>query len=200
MSVWKDKDNRWHISLQRGGKRVHRICPEAATWRDAKDREAQIRRGFDAAQAGRFPIGEAIQRWLKEEVVHQKAKRNTEGHAYALAEWVEGRNITEIADVANEYKKAQRAHLTGSTINRRLAVLRRVANLAYKRWGMLQEPLGAKIEMLPENEAREVFLSRQELAKLLRAIPHREGRRMALVAAFTGLRRGEIAALRPIHI
>jgi integrase len=90
--------------------------------------------------------------------------------------------------------------VTNSTINRRLAVLRRVANLAYKRWGWLQEPLGQKIELLPENPARERFLDRSELARLLRGIPNRQIRKAALVAAFTGLRRGELAKLRPINV
>jgi integrase len=81
-----------------------------------------------------------------------------------------------------------------------LAVLRRVANLAYRRWGWLSEPIGAKIELLPENPARERFLDRSELAKLLRGIPNRSMRKAALVAAFTGLRRGELAKLRPVNV
>ena len=115
MSVWKDKEGRWHAAVQRGGKRIHRICPEAATWRDAKDIEGQIRRGFANASKGRFPIGEVIQKWLEEEVAHQKAKQRTETHAYALAEWVEGRDISEIDKVAREYKNGMRSLLTGST-------------------------------------------------------------------------------------
>jgi integrase len=53
---------------------------------------------------------------------------------------------------------------------------------------------GQKIELLPENPARERFLDRSELAKLLRGIPNRQIRKAALVAAFTGLRRGELAS------
>lgn len=200
MSVWKDSQGRWHIGIQRGGKRVHRICPPEATWREAKQKEAAIRQGFTNVARQTVRIGTGIQKWLTEEVAHQKAQRNTEGHAFALAEWVKGRDLGEIIEVAEEYKKAHRGKLTNSTINRRLAVLRRVANLAYRRWGWISEPLGAKIEMLPENPARDRYLSRSELAALLRGIPHREARRMALVAAFTGLRRGELASLRPINI
>ena len=81
-----------------------------------------------------------------------------------------------------------------------MAVLRRVANLAYKRWGWLKEPLGSKIELLPENPAREKYLTRSELAQLLRGIQLRAARRAALVAAFTGLRRGELARLRPTNV
>jgi integrase len=200
MSVWKDKQGRYHVAVQRGGSRVHRICPPAATWRDAKRKEAELLAGFSAVNSGKVLIADAIQHWLKTEVAHQKAKKGTESNAYALAEFVRGVPLNGVVKVAEEYKKLHRGSLTNSTINRRLAVLRRVANLAYRRWGWLQEPVGSKIELLPENPARERFLSRSELAKLLRGIPNRSMRKAALVAAFTGLRRGELSRLRPVNV
>lgn len=209
MSVWKDREGRYHAAVQRRGKRVHRICAPKASWREAKAKEAEILRDFDALAAERVLIGQAIQHWLDEEVAHQKAKRRTESNAYALADWVEGKPLTEIHLVAETYKQDARKflanpkrkkRLTNSTINRRLAVLKRVASLAYKRWGWLTEPLAQKIELLPENPARERYLDRDELAKLLRAIPDRTIRRAALLAAFTGLRRGELVRLRAVHV
>ena len=190
MSVWKDKYGRYHVAVQRGGNRIHRKCPPAATWRDAKRKEAELERSFDAVQHKRVLIADAIQHWLKTEVAHQKARKSTEGNAYALAEWIKGKTLHEVGAVAEAYKRDNRGLVTNSTINRRLSVLRRVANLSYRRWGWLSEPLGQKIEFLPENPARERFLDRSELAKLLRGIPNRQMRKAALVAAFTGLRRG----------
>lgn len=200
MSVWKDGKGRYHVAVQRGGSRVHRICPPAATWRDAKRKEAELIQRFNAVTTGKVLIADAIQHWLKTEVAHQKAKKGTEGNAYALADYIKGRALQEVVRVSEEYKRDSRGRLTNSTINRRLAVLRRVANLAYRRWGWLSEPLGQKIELLPENAARERFLTRSELAALLRAIRQRSIRRAVLVAAFTGLRRGELARLRPINV
>jgi integrase len=200
MSVWKDREGRYHVAVQRGGVRVHRICPPASTWRQAKQKESELLNRFQSAQSGKVLIADAIQHWLKTEVVHQKARRSTEGNAYALAGWVRGRTLVEVVSVAEDYKRENRSLVTNSTINRRLSVLRRVANLAYKRWGWLSEPLGQKIELLPENAAREVFLTRSQLATLLRSIDSRSIRRAVLVAAFTGLRRGELSRLRPINV
>ena len=200
MSVWKGKDGRYHVAVQRGRKRIHRKCPPAATWRDAKRKEAELEQRFQAVTTGKVLIADAIQHWLKTEVAHHKAARGTTGNAYALAEFVLGEPLQNIVSVAERYKKVQRGLVTNSTVNRRLAVLRRVANLAYKRWGWLSEPLGQKIELLPENPARERFLDRRELAVLLRGIPNRQMRKAALVAAFTGLRRGELARLRPVNV
>lgn len=200
MSVWPDKKGRYHVAIQRGGSRIHRICPPAATWRDAKRKEAELIQRFDAVASGKVLIADAIQHWLKTEVAHQKARKSTVGNAYALADWIKGRTLQEVGKVAQAYTQEHRGRLTNSTINRRLAVLRRVANLAYRRWGWLDHPAGDKIGFLPENPARERFLSRPELAKLLRGIPNRAMRKAALVAAFTGLRRGELAKLRPINV
>ena len=190
MSIWKDRTGRYHVSIQRGGKRIHRICPITATWRDAKRKESELIQRFESVSTGKVLIADAIQHWLKTEVAHQKARISTEGNAYALADWVEGETLQDVVAVAERYKRDNRGLLTGSTINRRLAVLRRVANLAYKRWGWLKEPIASKIELLPENPARERYLTRSELARLLLGIQLRAARRAALVAAFTGLRRG----------
>jgi integrase len=200
MSVWKDKQGRYHVAVQRGGSRVHRICPPAATWRDAKRKEAELLAGFSAVSSGKVLIADAIQHWLKTEVAYQKAKRGTEGNALALAEWVIGKDLTQVVSVAEAYKRDNRRLLTNSTINRRLAVLRRVTSLAFKRWGWLENHIAPAIELLPENPARERFLDRSELAKLLRGIPNRSMRKAALVAAFTGLRRGELSRLRPVNV
>lgn len=200
MSVWKDKAGRYHVAVQRGGSRIHRICPPAATWRQAKQKESELTQRFDAASSGKVLIADAIQHWLKTEVAHHKARRGTEGNAYALADWVKGKALEQVVSVAEAYKKDVRGLVTGSTVNRRLAVLRRVANLSYKRWGWLKEPLGQKIELLPENPHREEFFTRAELAAMLWAIPQRNRRKAALVAAFTGIRRGQVAKLHPLQV
>jgi integrase len=145
-------------------------------------------------------IADALQHWLTTEVAFQKARVTTTGNAYALAEWVKGRHLGEIVSVAKDYKSAHQGRLTNSSINRRLAILRRVANLAYKRWEWLDAPIYQRIELLPENPARERFLERPELARLLRGIKNRQIRKAVLVAAFTGLRRGELVSLRPVNV
>ena len=122
MSVWKDRKGRYHVAVQRGGVRVHRICPEASTWRQAKDKESELLNRFQAVKSGKVLIADAIQHWLKEEVAHHKAKRGTEGHAYALALWIRGRTLQDIVSVAEAYKNEHRALVTNSTVNRRLAV------------------------------------------------------------------------------
>ena len=198
MPVKQTEDGRWEIQGSERGERFHRVLPAGAKKADAIAVERKIRADiFNVKELGHVPdysIGEAIMRYKRE----YEGKSFPANHAKALAHFVIGKALSEVCAVAAEVRKAR--GISNSTANRRLAILRRVAHLAYKRWGWLKEPLHEKIEMLPENPSRNVYLMRSDLAKLLRAIPDRQMRRAALVLAFTGLRKGELLGLKPHDI
>src|SRR3954466_11992018 len=105
MSVWKDKAGRYHVAVQRGGSRVHRICPPAATWRDAKRKENELEQRFQAVTTGKVLIADAIQHWLKTEVAHQRGRKGTESNAYALADFIVGKSLAQVVGVAEDYKR-----------------------------------------------------------------------------------------------
>lgn len=191
MSIWKDKQGKWHVAIQRNGKRIHRTGETRA---EVKDKEDTIRRDFKALATGQVLIGAAIQRWLKEEVKGQKAEVKTESNAYALADWVEGRPVSEIDKVAKEYREAMRGKLANASINRRLAVLKRVAKLSYTEWDYLAEPLHLKIQLLPENNARHVYLTREQFLKSARRLKG-SARAGVMIAVYSGMRQSELMRL-----
>jgi integrase len=189
MSVWRDKEGRWHYGFQRDGKRVHGT---GETKQDARDKESKAIREHKAVATGQVLIGAAIQRWLTEEVAGHKSRDRTESNAYALADWVEGKVIKQIAEVAKAYKAAHRGRLANASVNRRLAVLKRVARLSYSEWGYLEEPLHMKIQLLPENNARHVYLTRRQLLLSARAAKRGPVRAGIMLAAYSGMRQGEL--------
>jgi integrase len=201
MSVTLNKKGRYEIQFSQGGRRVHRVLPEGTTRKQALKKELALKQAvFRADELGELPdytIGEGIMRYLNE--YQGKAKKQTESHAAALEPHVKGRTLS---DLSNVYERVRQDSSGGSnsTRNRRLAVLRRVAHLAYRRWGWLKTPIHEKIELLPENPARHVYLSRNELAALLWNIKNRKYRRAAYMAAFTGMRRSELLSLEPDDI
>jgi integrase len=88
--------------------------------------------------------------------------------------------------------------LSPQTINRRLAVVRRILNMAYRQWDWIKEPLGQKIQMLSEKGmSREFYLSQQEVEQLTAAVTDTEAHKIMTIAAYTGLRRNEVLSLKP---
>ncbi|MDF2941094.1 MAG: hypothetical protein K0R66_1736 [Gammaproteobacteria bacterium] len=84
-----------------------------------------------------------------------------------------------------------------ATVNRRMAVVRRVLNLCYKKWDWIHEPLGQKISMLKENNQRHVYLTADEIENLAVLSPREDVGNFIRLAAYTGLRRGELLGLMP---
>lgn len=89
----------------------------------------------------------------------------------------------------------RREDFAPATINRRLAVLKAVAKFAWrKEW--IGENLSARISLLPEDNARQRYLSAAEVRRLVSGATTPAGRAWIALAASTGLRRSELFALQ----
>lgn len=199
MSVYYDRrDHLWRVQVQKNGRR---LSTTARTREEADQLEAGYRRDLFLSRIGERPrrtVEEALLNWLDHEAKALDSKKKTESHARALIGFVEGKPLETLAQVWQDYRAAH-PELTNSTLNRRGAILRRIGNLAFK-WGWTDHPLGQKIELLPENPARQVYLTRPQLAKLIKACTFTPARDAMKIAAYAGLRLGEIMRLEPADI
>lgn len=200
MSVTKDDRGRYHIQFMQGGRRIHRVCPPDTTKAQAVEWETKLRgEVFRVDKLGGLPeysLQQAIDRYIDEYA--GKDKDRTAGKAKQMEGFVGGKALGDVVQVAEAI--ARDIGVTASTKNRRLAILRRTANLAYKRWGWLDQPLGDKIQLLPENPSREVFLSKEQIRKLAEAQGNEQVKAAIYIAAYTGLRSSEILALTDADI
>jgi integrase len=185
----------WEVRIQHGGRRFSKTV---ATRSDAVYLEATLRKRLNDSRAGRTPaysLEEALQRWVTNEGATLRSQETVRNIARALYPFLKGRMLAEVVDVAGEIEAAGRkTENLPATINRKLSVLRRIAKLAYKRWGWLENDLGAKIAMLPGERKRTEYITLPQARRLIAASsgPMREMIRWALL---TGLRRGELFAL-----
>lgn len=195
MSVTKDKRGRYHVQFMQGGRRIHRVCPPDTTKAQAVEWETKLRKEvFRVDKLGGVPeysLQQAIDRYLDE--YPGKDVERTRGKASCIPEHIRAGPIRDIAEAADAVRREGEA--SNSTKNRRLAILRRVANLAYRKWGWIDQDLGSKIQLLPENPSREVYLSKEQIKALAEAQGNEQVKAAIYIAAYTGLRSGEILAL-----
>lgn len=187
----------WEARVQHSGRRVSRTFGNR---RDAFEWERRYRHQLEDRRVGRTPaygLEEALERWLTGEASGLKSHADLIKKVRTIYPYAKGRALVEVVDVAEALKAdAIATKAAPATVNRKLAILRRVARLAFRQWSWLAEPLGDRITLLPGERQRHVFLAPAQVQRILK---HARGpvRDAILLAALTGLRRGEILALRP---
>lgn len=194
MSVWKNR-NTWRYRVQRGG---HVIDGGARTREEALALEAKARQQLSSSVTGaplRRTLDEAFVRYLDSpEFLGLKSASDTA--ATKIPPWLpffRGRSLEQARDVADDAVKAWRAKgLAVATINRRLAVLRRVLKLAHTRWDWLHTDIAGKIPLLSGESHRQVWLTRENAVRLRRACPRGRTRAAVTLLLCTGMRIGEL--------
>ncbi|MBX3704005.1 MAG: site-specific integrase [Steroidobacteraceae bacterium] len=107
-----------------------------------------------------------------------------------------GKKLEQLPEVAAAViRDCEQEGLSAATTNRYLAALRRVANLAL-RWGWTDKAIGRRIELLPGERSRHVYLTVAQVNALAKAAGGEMGD-LIRFAALTGLRRSEILRLTP---
>lgn len=198
MSVYQ-RSAVWYVSVSFGGQRVRKALGPGATRADAQELEDQIRRDFRAQRLGKAPrklISEAITRWLDNEASALKSAGGLLDKVRRMLPHIKGRPLTDLVEVADAIKRAGRAEgLKPATINRRLAILRRVGRLAYGPWRWLDVDLAAGITILPGESKRHHYLTPAQVDALALACPNPHAADLIRLASMSGLRRGELLRL-----
>ena len=112
----------------------------------------------------------------------------------ALLPYIRGRALDELPAVAEEVK-AGFAGLRAATINRRLAILRRVGNLASDAWDWIDQPIGRRVKLLPESNQRHVYLTPEQVEAIAVRCTNPHAGDLVRLAAYTGIRHGHMLRL-----
>ncbi|MFN9185112.1 MAG: tyrosine-type recombinase/integrase [Betaproteobacteria bacterium] len=183
-----------------GGRRIERSLPVGATRTQAQALETRLKHGLLTASAGSLvkrTIDDALDRWIETDAKALKSwERDLRYRIGILREYTAGRPLEDLPDVADRIKAAgQKNGLTPASVNRYVALLRRVGNLA-ERWAWTDAPLGRRVVLLPENSQRHVYLTADQV-RALQAATDPLTADMIAFAVLTGLRRSELLRLQP---
>lgn len=202
---YDEKSKSYLVRIRRRGVTVARTFERKT---DAESFHAKkLREILEQADLGKKPkrsLTEAVLRYMKEEVVNQRSADRTESNVKAIMPLIAGLALEEIDEAAKRIKSSTRKSrrpdgkfrdgdkikaLKPATINRRLAIIRRVAKLAYDEWHWLDRPIG--VRLLPEHNKRHEYLTPDEIERLSAAC-REPVNYWVMVAAYSGIRRGEM--------
>jgi len=189
----------WYARVQVGNVRVRRSAGRGATRKEAKELEASIvKQLHDDRHAKRLDrslsrsFGDGLLEYLEaEETKGLRSYRGLIDKARQLRPYLERVRMEEVPEAAENMKQALLAEgLRPATINRRLAIVRRILNLAYRRWKWLKAPL--YITLLTEDNERHIYPEPDLVESLAKACPDKDAGDFFRAAYYTGLRKSEL--------
>jgi len=203
MGIYKRGNVFWIDFYDSNRKRVQESS-ESSSRRDAEAflalRKSEILRGL-YKQPVKISLGEFGERYMEHAKANKRSWLRDEQMLNHLCEFFgKDRSLTEITPLQIEsYKIKRQGNVADSTVNRELALLKRMFNLAIT-WDLY---LGLnpvrKVKFFREFNKRLRVLSPEEEEKLLQnAIPYLQD--LIRFALNTGLRIGEIFSLRWSHV
>lgn len=179
------------------GRRVHRILPEGATADEAKRLQADLRQQLSAVKpiAGDPLLVELMPLYVDHAKATTRWPKQAEHCANRIGQWMKDYRASQAGIVAANFIKDMTGLYAPATINRSLAALKKALTLAFEL-GHTPANHGAVIKALPPNNAREVFLTPDQVETLAEhCAPAVQA--AIWIALYTGARRGEILAMRP---
>jgi integrase len=203
MPIRKDAQGRWHAEVCINRQRLHRRLPEGASAGDAKELEAELRRAVRVnprapVVPGNPLLTEVIGHYAKHHGPLLKGWSRSRWAAYRLGPWIDGQRASDTRAVCARIIEDMLPAYAPATINKSLGILSKALSLAWDR-GETEQDYSRMVRRLPENNHRDRVLTLQEVQRI--ADQASSAVRAAVwICLYTGLRRGEVCALRPGNV
>ena len=186
----------WQVRVQHAGQRIVQTVHSRA---DALALERRLQQRVQDRLIGRTPsysLDEAVGKWLEGEARTLRSYDNLVDKVRMLLPFMQGKALAEVGEVAQAVKKSGiDSGLKPATINRRLAILRRVARLAFREWQWLDADIAGRVTLLGGEGSRHTYLTQDQVRKLMAAATPKV-REAIRWLALTGLRKSEFLSVR----
>lgn len=199
MPITRHHTGRWLYQFDRvipgaGRQRANRLLPQGWTRAQAQAYDQrETARLYELATGGTKPeplIEEAVLLYLEHHAPGLKNRHDIEGALALLMPHFEGKRLSALPDVARDYIKD--ADVGPATVRNRLAYLRAACRWAWKHHGLGEHDPAERMVLPKVNNARHVYLTREQAVGLFRKMGVSWSRDAARVAFYTGWRIGEV--------
>src|SRR5574337_314650 len=166
-----DKRGRYEVRVSVRGVRIHRRLPKGATARDAKRIEAELRIAAERQAGSRRVLIPGDPQLIElmaayaADAKHLRSPSTAVHHAARIGKWAEQYRASEARRCAAHIVADMRGHYAPATINRSLGTLKRALRVGWER-GLCAEDWSSHVRRLPENNARDVYLSVEQVARI----------------------------------
>jgi integrase len=207
MPITRHHTGRWLFQFDRvipgaGRQRANRLLPQG--WSRAQAQaydQRETARLYELATGGKQPerlIEDAVLVYLEDHAQTLKNRIDIEGALAILLPFFEGKPLSALPDVAEEY--AKQADVKPATVRNRLAYLRAACRWAWKNRKGFGEHDPAERMVLPKvKNARHVYLTRAQAVQVFRRMGLSWERDAARVAFYTGWRISEVLHAVPVE-
>ena len=122
--------------------------------KEAQELEAEVRTKIKRQTITAHGIEQALEKYLNGEAKNLKDYSGLLSKARSIRPFIIGKTFLDIGEVSGNIKSDMlNEGLKAATINRRLALLRRLGNLAYQ-WGWEEIPVGKRVKLLSGESQR----------------------------------------------
>lgn len=136
--------------------------------------------------------------YLQQHAPTLKNRHDIEGALSLLHPWYAGQPLTALPEVARKFATDAVATLQPGTVRNRLAYLRAACRWAWKHHNLGDHDPAERMVLPAVRNARHIYLTRQQMLQVARAMGPSWSRDAARVAFYTGWRIGEVLRARPV--
>lgn len=186
---------RWNFTFNRviGGKRTRATKLLPSGWSRAQAEKydrTETARLYAIASGIERPestIGQAVALYLDHRIPHLRNGRKAGQDLAFLFEYIDGRPMSHLADVARQYR-LDHPDLAAATVRNRLAYLKAACRYAWKKHKLTDHDPTGQLELPQVHNVRDVQLPVSRIVALLKAIDDPEARALFSLAFRVGSR------------
>lgn len=133
-------------------------------------------------------IDAAVALYQQHRTNHQRGGKKADQHLAMLEDYYEGRPLTDLPAISQEFIADQRDALSPDTIRNRLAYLKAACRYAWKHHALTPQDPTVRMEIPSPGAARQVYVTAKDLRRLIKHFDDPEAAAVTRMAFYTGLR------------